>query len=131
MSRIRSKNTKIEVILAQALASEGFKFRRNLKSLPGRPDIAFPSEKIAVFCDSSFWHGRDWPSLRRRLRTNSEFWIQKIKKNRARDRKVNRELGVLGWKVLRFWEEDIKGRVAWCVRTIVRATANRRRLASR
>lgn len=125
MSRIRSSNTKIERVLRAALTTEGLRYRKNYRKAHGSPDIAFISPKVAVFCDSSFWHGRHWAKLKKRLRTNKKFWVDKIAANMRRDRKVNRQLRKEGWIVLRFWEEDILKKTSWCLRKITDALAKR------
>ena len=107
MSKIRSKDTKIELILRKALWSKGYRFRKNYKELPGTPDIVFKSKKIAVFCDSSFWHGKDPDGSISRIKTNKSFWENKIRKNRERDSKINTQLRKDGWTVLRFWDFQI------------------------
>lgn len=108
MSAIRSTGSKIEVSVRSALWRSGYRFRKNDKRLPGKPDIVFPTQKVAVFCDSDYWHGRNWDTLQRRLTTNREYWVAKIERNRQRDAEVNAELQELGWTVLRFWESEIK-----------------------
>lgn len=121
MSHIRSKDTKIEVSLRKALWHKGYRYRKNYKSLPGKPDIALTKYKIAVFCDSEFFHGKDWeesllPQIRRG--SNSEFWEKKITANMHRDSEVNRKLESMGWIVIRFWGKDIKKNLDGCVKTI-------------
>lgn len=118
MSAIRSTGSKIEVAVRSALWRNGYRFRKNDKRFPGRPDIVFPTEKVAVFCDSDYWHGRDWETLQQRLTTNREYWIAKIERNRQRDAIVTAELHALGWTVLRFWESDIKRDMATVLETI-------------
>ena len=118
MSRIRSTETGIEVALRRALFAVGLRYRKNYRQAPGCPDIAFVGLKIAVFCDSSFWHGRDVPTLENRFRTNRAFWLNKINSNIARDRRVNQSLKEAEWKVLRFWDEDIEHRLDSCVKRI-------------
>jgi DNA mismatch endonuclease, patch repair protein len=126
MSRIRSKDTAIELALRSALSAQRMRFRKHYRTAPGCPDVAFPGAKVAVFCDSSFWHGRDIQALKKRLRTNRSFWVAKIERNVARDRAVDAHLRKVGWKVLRFWEEDLVGRLPWCVDKIVRVVDARR-----
>lgn len=120
MSRIRSKDTKIEIALRAALTKKGHRYRKHYKKVPGCPDIAFVGRKVAVFCDSSFWHGRDIKKLKKRLKSNRQFWVNKIEGNVSRDRRIDRELRNLGWTVLRFWEEDIGERIDWCINKIER-----------
>lgn len=88
----------------------GLRFKLNAKNLPGKPDIVFPEKKLAVFCDGDFWHGRNWRSLSRKLGrgTNKVYWEAKIASNIERDREVNGMFKVLGWRVVRIWETDIK-----------------------
>ena len=123
MQHIRGKNTKIEVILRKALWYKGYRYRKNYKKLPGSPDIVLPKYRIAVFCDSEFFHGRDWEVLKNRLKksNNSEFWISKISRNKEHDDEVNRELLLEGWTVIRFWGNDIKRNTDECVRAIEEA----------
>lgn len=126
MSRIRSKETGIEITLRRALFATGLRYRKNYRKASGCPDIAFVGLKIAIFCDSSFWHGRDMPSLEKRLRTNKAFWINKINSNIARDRQVDQALKAAGWKVLRYWDEDIEHHLNKCVKQICREVAKRK-----
>ena len=109
MSHIRSKDTKIEVSLRKALWHKGYRYRKNYKNLPGKPDIALTKYKIAVFCDSEFFHGKDWEVLKPQLERgkNAEFWINKISKNQQRDDEINKQLQFLGWTVIRFWGKEI------------------------
>ena len=108
MARIRGKDTAIERALRQELRRRGLHYRKNVRTLPGRPDVAFAQYKVAVFCDGEFWHGRDWARRKEDFRNNKAFWVAKIERNRARDRRVNAELRAKGWRVLRFWERDIQ-----------------------
>lgn len=118
MSRIRSLDTKIELVMRSALRKLGYQCRKNYAKLPGKPDIVFTKEKIAIFCDSDFWHGRNWKTLKKRLVTNSNYWIPKIERNRKRDRKTSKEITLMGWEVLRLWESDIKKNVDDCTNKI-------------
>lgn len=115
MRHIRSKNTEPEIILRRALWNGGIRYRKNYKQLPGKPDIAITKYKIAIFCDGEFWHGKDWPSIKARLRGNREYWLAKIERNMARDNDVDKQLYAMGWTVLHFWGEDIKKCSAACV----------------
>ena len=120
MSRIRSKDTSIEVRLRKALWHKGYRYRKNYKKLPGSPDIALTKYKIAIFCDSEFFHGKDWEDLEKQLKRgkNADFWIKKISRNRERDEEINRQLMFLGWTVIRFWGKDIKRDVMQCVKVV-------------
>jgi DNA mismatch endonuclease (patch repair protein) len=107
MSRVRSKgNRATEEKLASLFRANGFKgWRRNYR-LFGSPDFVFPKKKIAVFVDGEFWHGH--PTLGQVPETNTEFWIRKIEKNKARDRLVNQTLEEKGWIVVRIWQHELK-----------------------
>lgn len=120
MKNIKSSNTSIEICLRKALWKRGIRYRINYKDLPGKPDIAITKYKIAIFCDSEFWHGKDWEELKKRLERGerADFWINKISKNRERDEKVNNELKYLGWIVIRFWGKEIAKNVDECVKVI-------------
>lgn len=123
MQHIRSNDTKIEVLLRKALWKRGYRYRKNCKDLPGKPDIALTKYKIAIFCDGEFFHGKDWEVLRPRLEksNNSEYWISKISKNRKRDDEVNKKLLFMGWTVIRFWGNDIKNNTDECIKVIEEA----------
>src|SRR5689334_10704721 len=99
MSRIRSKNTLLELQLECALQKARLRAKRHLKVF-GNPDFAFPRLKIAIFCDSHFWHGYRWNTAKNEFKRKRSFWVTKIERNRARDRRVNRELRRAGWIVL-------------------------------
>lgn len=120
MQHIRSKDTSIEIKLRKALWREGIRYRKNYTRLPGRPDIAITKWKIAVFCDSSFWHGRNFET-KKTVATNSDYWNKKIKRNIERDKRVNQSLASMGWKVLRFWDIEIKQNLEKCISTIKNA----------
>ncbi|SVE26871.1 uncharacterized protein METZ01_LOCUS479725 [marine metagenome] len=114
MSKIRGKDTKIEVTLREALWKEGYRYRKNDRSVFGSPDICFKGKKVAVFCDSAFWHGKDY--LNGRIpSSNQAYWVKKLERNITRDKEVNRVLKADGWKVIRFWEEDINADLSRCV----------------
>lgn len=123
MQSIRSKDTKIEVVLRKALWQQGIRYRKNYSKIPGKPDIAITRYKIAIFCDSEFFHGKDWEQLKPRLLKgdNGEFWVNKIGRNREHDEKINKELAFLGWTVIRFWGKDIKKNTEECVNVIEEA----------
>ena len=108
MQAIRSRNTKIEENLAKALFALGLRYRRNDKTVPGKPDITFKRLKIAIFCDSEYFHGKDWEKEKHRIKTNTEFWENKIRTNKARDKRIARQLRSQGWHVIRIWEHELK-----------------------
>ena len=120
MRRICSKNTKIEIALRKALWHKGYRYRKNYEALPGKPDIVLTKQKIAIFCDSEFFHGKDWEILKPQLEhgKNGEFWIKKISRNRERDDEVNKQLLFLGWTVIRFWGKDIIKNTDECVKVV-------------
>lgn len=123
MSRIKGKDTSIELLLRKALWNKGYRYRKNYKALPGKPDIVLTKYNIAIFCDSEFFHGKDFEDLKKQLEKshNSDFWIDKIQKNINRDIQVEKELRGLGWRVIRFWGKDIKKDVEGCVQTVEEA----------
>jgi len=123
MSHIKSKDTSIELLLRKALWNDGIRYRKNYKGLPGTPDIVLTKYKIVIFCDSEFFHGKDWEVLRPKLEMgkNSEFWINKIGRNRERDDEINKELLFKGWTVIRFWGKDIKKKTDECVKVVEEA----------
>ena len=120
MSAIKSKDTSIEVSLRKALWHKGYRYRKNYKGLPGTPDIVLTRYKIAIFCDSEFFHGKDWDELRLRLEngSNSSYWVKKISRNIERDSRNDRSLKAVDWTVLRFWGKDIMKHTDECIRTI-------------
>jgi len=113
LAKVKGVDTKGEKLLRSTLWKQGFRFRKNVRTLPGKPDIVFPTEGIVVFCDGDFWHGRNWLKDKQRLAAgpNAPYWVAKIKANKDRDKRYNRELKLLGWTVLRFWETDVRNNV--------------------
>ena len=120
MQHIKSKDTYIEIKFRKALWQKGYRYRKNYKGLPGKPDIVLTKEKIAIFCDSEFFHGKDWEVLKPRLEktNNGEYWQKKISRNMEHDDEVNKQLLFLGWTVIRFWGEDILKRTDECIHVI-------------
>lgn len=118
----RDRDTVHERSLRSWLWRNGLRFRKNVGSLPGKPDIVFTREKLAIFCDGDFWHGRDWRRLREKLRggSNASYWLQKIASNRRRDIQNNHLLRTSGWRVLRIWESEIKHDPSPIVQRIIR-----------
>jgi len=113
MRAVRNKDSKIEVALRLALYNKGYRYRKNYDKVCGCPDIVFTKQKVAVFCDSEFWHGYDWENAKENIKSRREFWIPKIERNMERDREVNQKLTEAGYTVLRFWgkriEKDLDG----------------------
>lgn len=120
MQAIKSKDTTIELALRKALWSKGIRYRKNCKTLIGKPDIAITKYKIAVFCDSEYWHGFDWENRNQKIKSNREYWIPKIERNMARDKEVSEALEAEGWTVIRFWERQIRKELDSCVDEVVK-----------
>jgi DNA mismatch endonuclease (patch repair protein) len=110
MAKVKSKNTKLELDFIRLLSAEiyprGFRYRKHSDRIFGHPDVAFIKQKIAIFIDSEFWHGQNFKKSKKVLKT--DFWLNKIEKNIARDKKVNTVLRKDDWKVLRFWGKQLK-----------------------
>lgn len=125
----RKKDTRCEVLLRSALWKMGLRFRKNVASLPGKPDIVFPKARVVVFCDGDFWHGKNWRFRRQKLvqGSNSAYWISKIHSNKARDTARRRCLQEAGWTVVRLWESEIIAdphHTATRVRSLVQAMSD-------
>lgn len=114
MKAVKNKDSEIELLLRRALWSRGIRYRKNVKSIYGHPDIAFIGKKIAIFCDSEFWHGYNWNERKNDIKSRREFWIPKIERNISRDIEVNKVLNDQGWTVLRFWGMQIKDNPEEC-----------------
>lgn len=125
MQQVKSKDSEIELLLRKALWQKGLHYRKNVKSVFGHPDIAFIGNKIAVFCDSEFWHGYDWERRKEDFKVRQDFWIPKIERNMQRDKEVTEKLEAEGWIVLRFWGKQIKIDAAGCADTIEKAVKQR------
>ena len=108
MSRIRGKDTSIEIILRKALRKEGYTYHKNVRKLPGCPDIVLCRYRIAIFCDGDFFHGYDLNRIESQLKMNKEFWLEKIRRNQKRDNLCDMKLVGMGYLVLRFWEHEIR-----------------------
>lgn len=119
MSRVKNSDTALENALYSELIRRGIKsFSRNARTIIGKPDIAFPARKIAIFCDGDFWHGYDWENAQNDIKSNRSFWVSKIEKNMARDAEVTANLRKNGWVVLRFWGHQIKKNLSACADAI-------------
>lgn len=125
MQAIRSKDTTIELLLRKALWERGVRYRKNYKKLIGKPDIAITKYRIAVFCDSDYWHGYDWENRNQRIKSNRDYWVPKIEWNMKRDQEVTERLQHEGWIVLRFWEWQIRKKLSECVENILQAIESR------
>lgn len=126
MKQVKSKDSEIEQLLRKELWSRGIRYRKNVRKVFGNPDIAFIGLKIAVFCDSEFWHGYDWGNRKNDFKSNRDFWIPKIERNMERDKEVNEHLKRDGWIVLRFWGNEIKKSTQGCA-DIIEATIKERK----
>ena len=121
MQAIKNKDSKIELILRKELWRRGLRYRKNSNKVYGHPDIVFIGKKVAVFCDSEFWHGFDWEKRKQDFKSNQGFWIPKIERNIQRDKEVTEKLVSEGWVVLRFWGRQIKKDKEHCVEQIEKA----------
>ena len=121
MQQVKNKDSKIEVLLRKELWSRGLRYRKNVNRIYGKPDIVFIGKKIAVFCDSEFWHGYNWDERKKDFKSHQEFWIPKLKRNMERDAEVTAKLESEGWTVIRFWGNEIKKNTAQCADIIEKA----------
>ncbi|MDR2962596.1 MAG: very short patch repair endonuclease [Bacteroidales bacterium] len=115
MQAVKATGSKIEIALAKMLFARGHRYRKNDKTVFGKPDLTFKKHKIAVFIDGEFWHGKDWEIRKHDHKSNQEFWLPKIERNIERDKEVNAELEKQGWTVLRFWGKEIEKDLLTCV----------------
>ncbi len=120
MQAIRNKDSEIELMLRKELWNRGVRYRKNVKDVFGHPDLVFKGKKVAVFCDSEFWHGYDWEKNSEAIQTRRDFWIPKIERNMQRDREVNDMLEKAGWTVIRFWGKEIKKNVSRCADVVIK-----------
>ena len=116
MSRVRGRDTSLERKVRSELFKRGLRFRKNLRDLPGQPDIVFMKEKLAIFLDGDFWHGYRFSQWAAKL---PHFWLVKITRNRERDIEKRKELKKLGWRVKRYWEHSIDNDLERCVSNMV------------
>lgn len=110
MRAVRSKGTKPELIIRRLVHSLGFRFRLHRKNLPGSPDLVFASRRKVIFVHGCFWHGHDCHRGARLPKTNVEYWVAKIARNRERDCRVEKELIGAGWESYTIWECQLKDR---------------------
>lgn len=121
MQAIKNKDSQIELLLRKELWKRGLRYQKNRTDIFGKPDIVFKGKKIAIFCDSEFWHGYNWEERKKDFKSHQEFWIPKIERNMERDIEVTNKLESEGWTVLRFWGDKIKHSVEFCADEIERA----------
>ena len=107
MKQVKNKDSDIELMLRKELWSRGLRYRKNVTGIIGKPDIVFKTKKVAVFCDSEFWHGYDWAHYKKHIKSNRDYWIPKIEYNMQHDKKVNEQLKQMGWTVIRFWSKQV------------------------
>ncbi|GAC1427708.1 MAG: very short patch repair endonuclease [Flavisolibacter sp.] len=124
MQAIKSKGTKDEVLLAKSLWHKGYRYRKNDKTVYGKPDLTFRKQKLAIFIDSEYFHGKNWETEKNRITTNRDFWWTKIEGTMRRDNLDNEHLINSGWKVIRFWSKEIRKSLANCVSLIERQLIN-------
>jgi len=127
MKKIRSIDTMPEIFFRKALWAEGIRYRKNNRKLPGKPDICISKYKTIVFIDGEFWHGYQWKTKKKKIKANRKYWIPKIEKNIKRDKRNNRLLDKEGWKVIRFWEHEIKKKPDKCFNKVIKAIKERNR----
>ena len=121
MQAIKCRDTSIELALRKALWKKGIRYRKNYKLLIGKPDI------VITKYDSDYRHGYDWENRSRRIKSNRDYWIPKIKRNMERDKEVTESLERDGWLVLRFWEWQIRRQLDECVAEILSAVESRKK----
>ncbi len=119
MSRIKGKDTKPEIIVRKYLFSEGFRFRKNDKRYPGKPDIILPRYKTAIFVHGCFWHRHNGCKMATMPKSNTDFWTEKFNKNIYNDQKHVAELTQMGWRVIIIWECEIKNNFNETMRRII------------
>ncbi|MBK7443617.1 MAG: DNA mismatch endonuclease Vsr [Bacteroidetes bacterium] len=115
MQAVRATGSAIETVLAKALFAQGFRYRKNDKTVYGKPDITFKKYKLAIFVDGEFWHGKNWEIRKFDHKSNQKFWHTKIERNIERDKEVNETLSENGWQVLRFWGKEITQNLDQCI----------------
>lgn len=121
MSQVKGRDTSLERLVRSQLHKRGMRFRKHVKELPGRPDIVFPRERVAVFIDGDFWHGYRLPAWEQGL---SAFWQRKIRGNRERDKRNFRKLRAADWRVVRLWQHQVEADLNNCVERIAEAVRN-------
>ena len=117
MKRVKLKDGSLEKAVQRELRALGLSFKRHVCTLPGRPDIVFPKQRVAVFVDGDFWHGWRLPAWERKL---SPFWRDKLRANRARDQRNFRRLRAQGWRVIRLWQHDVLNDLSVCIKRVTR-----------
>ncbi len=125
MSKIKSKDSVIEMLLRRELWRRGLRYRLHCTDIEGKPDIVFRGKRVAVFVDSEFWHGYNFAEKKKEFKSNRDFWINKIERNMERDKEVNEKLRQDGWVVLRFWGNELKKNLSKCADIVEETLAAR------
>ena len=124
MKKVKSRDSKIEILLRKELWKRGLRYQKNVNEIFGKPDIVFRGKRIAIFCDSEFWHGFNWEERKKDFKTHQKFWIPKIERNIDRDLEGTIQLRDEGWTVFRFWGKEIIKNTSECADIIERAVKN-------
>ena len=119
MSKIKSLNTEPEIKLRKTLWGIGLRYHKNVKSLPGKPDLVINKFRLIIFIDGDFWHGYNWNLKKLKIKSNRAYWIPKIERNIQRDKEQTKQLEMMGFKVLRFWEHEISKDFGNCINRIL------------
>jgi DNA mismatch endonuclease (patch repair protein) len=119
MRKIKSNNTKPELLLRKSLWALGVHYRLNVTKLPGKPDIVINKKKVAIFVDGEFWHGYNWEQKKLKIKSNKDYWLKKIEGNMKRDQANTKLLTEQGFTVIRFWEHELKKDLQSCVDKIM------------
>jgi DNA mismatch endonuclease Vsr len=125
MQAVKNKNSKIEILLRTELWKRGLRYQKNCTDVFGKPDIVFKGAKVAVFCDSEFWHGYDWENKKGEIKSNRDFWIPKIERTIQRDAEVTEGLKSTGWLVIRFWGNELKKNLEACADVVEKSVRER------
>ncbi len=125
MQAVKNKDSQIEIMLRKELWKRGLRYQKNCTKIFGKPDIVFKGKKVAIFCDSEFWHGYDWENKKNEIKSKRDFWIPKIERNMERDIEVTQRLNCEGWIVIRFWGNEIKKNLIKCADVIERMLKQR------
>jgi DNA mismatch endonuclease Vsr len=115
----KSRGTRPELLFGKLLWNAGVRYRKNDQGVKGTPDFSVRKYRAAIFCDGEFWHGRDWETRKKDIKSNRDYWYPKIDRNIKRDKEINSELEKGGWKVFRFWESELKNDAERCLNEVL------------
>ena len=118
MKTLSHKKSEVESVLAKALWHKGYRYRLNYKKLPGTPDIALIKDRIAIFVDGEFWHGKDFDKSKEKLKNNKAYWVEKIEENIQRDIRNDNLLRQMEWIPLHFWSNEVKRYLDYCINEV-------------